>query len=164
MPFVSAGARSDSDKNNVGLCTTALGAFVQQLSGTFFKVRQAGILDYSVRWTALHSVRLPQTYDSSFELWAPCVNKDAQHFQAAAAGWKSFCKSIHNAAKGKRRTLHTFEGHCTSKNGASPELKLIKAPVLETSMWATAGKTLHSLQPSMSHKPWTCDAVKLDCK
>lgn len=33
----------------------------------------------------------------------------------------------------ERRTLHTFEGHRTSKNGASPELTLIAPPVLETS-------------------------------
>lgn len=42
-------------------------------------------------------------------------------------------KRIHDAGRGKKRTLHTFEGHCTSKNGASPELTLIKVPVLEPS-------------------------------
>lgn len=69
---------------------------IQQLSNTFFKVRQVEILVYNVSWTALHSAHLPQTYDSSFELWAPCVNKDAQHFGAgAAADWKGFCKSVY---------------------------------------------------------------------
>lgn len=56
----------------------------------------------------------------------------------------------------ERRTLHTFEGHCTSKNGASPELTLIKAPVLETSVWAAAGKTGDSpFFAAQSYKPRT---------
>lgn len=69
---------------------------------TFIKVIKAGIPAYSVRWTALHSVHPPQTYDSSFELWAPCVNKVVQHFGAAAAAdWSSFCRTAHKAASGK---------------------------------------------------------------
>lgn len=110
-------------------------------SGFFKVVQWCRIVEYNVSWTALHSVHLPQTYDSSFELWAPCVNNEAQRC-GAAAGWKSFSGSVYLwCCRRERRTLHTFEGHCTSKNGASPELTLIKAPVLETSVWATAGKT-----------------------
>lgn len=48
---------------------------------------------------------------------------------------------ICNAAEMKGGHCTLFEGHCTSKNGASPELTLIKAPLLETSVRATVGKT-----------------------
>lgn len=63
----------------------------------FPKVRRAEILAYSVSRTALHSVHLPQTHDSSFELWVHSVNKDARHCgvaaavaSAAAADWSGF--------------------------------------------------------------------------
>lgn len=60
----------------------------------------------------------------------------------AAAAWKSIGGSESlSCCRRKRRTLHTFEGHCTSKNGASPELTLMKAPVLEASVWAAEGVT-----------------------
>lgn len=90
------------------------------------------------------------------------MNKDAQQAGKAAA-----IVSIRNASRGKGGHCTLFEGHCTSKNGASPELKLIKAPVLETSVWATAGKTSDSpfftaqYYWVTNHEPTTdCHAVK----
>lgn len=97
-------------------------------------------MEYDVSWTALHSVHPPDTW---LIIWI-MGTKDARHF-GAAADRKDLCKSVYPQCCGReRRTLHTFEGHCTSKNGDSPELKLIKAPLLETSMWATAGNTSDS--------------------
>lgn len=106
LVFVSAGAHSDSDETTSACAPVLPGGIRSELSGTFFKVRQAGILDCSVRRTALHSVRLPQKYDSSFELWAPCVNKDVQHFQAAAAAGRASAKVSIMLQKEKG-------GHCT---------------------------------------------------
>lgn len=58
------------------------------------------------------------------------MNKDVRLCGAAAAA--SAEASVDDARERKKEATAHFEGHCTSKNGVSPELKLINAPVLET--------------------------------
>lgn len=60
--------------------------------------------------TALHSVHLPQTYDSSFKLWPPCVNKEVQYF--GAIGSSSKLEKLQQKCR-IRKAVGGKGGHCT---------------------------------------------------
>lgn len=90
-----------------------------------------------------------------YQAWTKATSVVEQQQQTGAAS----AKVSVNAARQKRGHWTLWRSLHFQKWGLSPELKLIKAPVLETSMWATAEKTIcHTVQHC-----GVVSAVKVDC-